>query len=216
MNRLAVALVLVAPLAARAQELNFSTTSAARPNIVQARTGLDHAFVAEVGYLRAIDDGLFLGGDVAMPWAMPDLGDYRLRATAGLQLLGAQHWRIAGWLSPTLRATGNVASSMVALGSDVRVAGGYYSRGWFVAGELGFDWVAATHVSFSQAYRKQVYARAQDGWYGLPGGTTYAGLHGGLSFSSFDLVLRLGQPRTQSLALQTVPFYATLGVNLSL
>jgi hypothetical protein len=61
-----------------------------------------------------------------------------------------------------------------------------------------------------------VYAGAQDGWYGLPGGTTYAGLQGGLSFSSFDVVLRLGQPRTTELAPQTVPFYATLGVNVAL
>lgn len=216
MNRLAVAVTLALAGSASAQELNFAATSAARPNLLQARTGLDHAFVAQVGYLRALPGDVFVGGEVAMPWANPDLQDYRVRATAGLPLLAGENWKLAGWLSPTLRATQNDASNMLALGADLRLVGGYYARGWFLAGELGVDWLATTHVSFSQAYRKRVYAGAQDGWYGLPGGTTYAGLHGGLSFSSFDLVLRVGQPRTTSLALQTVPFYATLGVNLAL
>ena len=88
--------------------------------------------------------------------------------------------------------------------------------GWFVAGELGVDWVAATHVTLQRCLPEPGYPGAKDGWYRVPGGTTYAGLQAGLSFSSFDVVLRAGLPRTTALEPQTVPVYLTLGVNVAL
>jgi hypothetical protein len=213
-----VVLALAAAARASAQELNLATTSTARPSVVAVRTGLDHALLGEVGYRRVLawqDRQIFVGGDVASPWAEVDLGDYRLRATVGLPL-GTQHWKVAGWLAPTLRGTENAVSRMAALGVDVRLTGGYYARRWFAAGEVGLDWIAATHITFSDAYRTRAYAGARDGWYRLPGGTVYAGLHAGVSFSSFDVVVRAGHPRTTALESQTVPLYVTVGVNVAL
>ena len=222
MNRLTIAASVVVALSAargvHAQELNLAATTTERPSIVLVRTGVDHAFVGEVGYRRVLawgDRQLFLGGDVTMPWAKPDFRDYGVRATVGLPL-GGPHWKLAGWLSPTLRGTENAGADMTAIGADLRLAGGYYARGWFLAGEAGIDWVAATHIAASDAYRTRVYGGARDGWYGIPGGTVYAGLNAGLSFSSFDLVLRAGLPRTTSVAAQTLPAYLTVGVNLAL
>jgi hypothetical protein len=222
MKRLAVTASVVLALAtatrAPAQELNLATTSTARPSVVAVRTGLDHALLGEVGYRRVLawqDRQIFVGGDVASPWAEVDLGDYRLRATVGLPL-GTQHWKVAGWLAPTLRGTENAVSRMAALGVDVRLTGGYYARRWFAAGEAGLDWIAATHITFSDAYRTRAYAGARDGWYRLPGGTVYAGLHAGVSFSSFDVVVRAGHPRTTALESQSVPLYVTVGVNVAL
>ena len=222
MKRLAMAasvvLALAAATRASAQELNLATTSTARPSIVEVRTGMDHALLGEVGYRRVLawgDRQIFVGGDVASPWAKVDLGDYRLRATVGVPL-GTQHWKLAGWLAPTLRGTENAASRMAALGADVRLTGGYYARRWFAAGEVGLDWIAATHITFSDAYRTRAYAGARDGWYRLPGGTAYAGLHAGVSFSSFDVIVRAGHPRTTALESQTVPLYVTVGVNVAL
>lgn len=223
MNRLStmasVVLALVSASSASAQELNLAATSTARPNILLARTGMDHSLVAELGYRRVLawgDRQLLLGGDVAFPWGNVDLRDYRVRATAGLPFLGGQRWKLAGWLSPTVRGTQSAGSDMTAVGADLRLTGGYYSRGWFVAGELGVDWVAATHVTLSDAYRSRAYPGAKDGWYGAPGGTVYTGLQGGLSFSAFDVVLRAGLPRSTALGPQTVPAYLTLGVNVPL
>lgn len=213
-----VALVLAVAADASAQELNLANTTAARPDIVELRGGLDHALLGELGYRRVLTAQgrqVFLGADVAMPWAKVDAGDYRVRATIGAPL-GTEHWKLAGWLSPTLRGTRNAASEMAALGVDVRLTGGYYAPRWFLAGEAGLDWVAATHVTFSDAYRTRVYSGAKDGWYRLTGGTAYAGLQAGLSFSSFDLVLRAGHPRSDLLEQQSVPFYVTAGVNVSL
>lgn len=216
-----VATVLAAQLAAArvlAQELNLATTGVDHPSIVAVRGGLDHAFLGEVGYRRVLawgDRQLLVGGDVGVPWAKADLGDYRVRATVGLPL-GFEHWKLAAWVSPTLRGTENAASDMTALGADLRLTGGYYAGRWFVAGETGVDWVAATRITFSDRYRTVVYSGAKDGWYRTPGGTTYVGLHAGVSFSSFDLIVRAGHPRTTGLEEQTLPFYLTVGVNVAL
>jgi hypothetical protein len=37
-----------------------------------------------------------------------------------------------------------------------------------------------------------------------------------VSFSSFDVIVRAGHPRTTALEMQTVPFYLTAGVNVAL
>jgi hypothetical protein len=213
-----VAIPLAVAAAAPAQELNLAATTTARPGIVEARTGLDHALLAEVGYRRVLawgDQQIFVGGDVGIPWARPDLEDHRLRLSVGVPR-GWEHWKFAGWISPTLRGTENAAADLAALGVDLRLVGGYYARRWFVAGEVGVDWVAATHVTFSDAYRAHGYEGARDGWYRTPGGTTYTGLHAGVSFTTFDLIVRAGVPRTTALEAQTLPVYVTVGVNVSL
>ncbi len=214
-------LILALATATRASgsELNLATASTARPSIFLLRTGVDHAIVTEVGYRRVLAWGeqqVFVGGDFAVPWGSLDLRDYRARVSVGLPVVGGQHWKLAGWLSPTVLGTRNAGDDMIAVGTDLRLTGGYYDRGWFIAGELGLDWVAATHVTLSGAYRSQGYAGARDGWYAIPGGTAYAGLQAGLTFSSVDVVLRAGLPRTTTLAPQTLPAYLTLGVNTAL
>ena len=215
------ALALAAPaVEVSAEEINFATLTAERPNVVEARTGLDHAFVLELGYRRVVEwrgRQLLFGGDWAFPWASPDFGDFRVRATASASLLrgSGSGWKLVASLSPTLRATQNAAADMHALGADVRLTGGYYRR-WWCAGEVGLDWAATTHVSHSGAYRETVYADARDGWYTSPGGTFYAGGNAGVSIKSVDVMLRVGHPRSLDLAQQTVPFFVLVGVNVAL
>ncbi len=212
-----LAFVVAAPAAA--EEINLATATAERPNLVLARTGVDHALVLDLGYRRVVDWGgrtLLLGGDLAVPWDRPDLGDFRARAVVAATLLGdgGRGWKLVGSLAPTWRATDNAAAVEHALGVDVRLTAGYYGR-WWCAGELGLDWAATTHVSSSAAYRA-VYASARDGWYGNPGGTLYAGANGGVSLGAVDVVLRVGVPRTVSLGAQNLPFFALVGANVAL
>src|SRR5262249_15568992 len=144
--RLVVAGVLAALVGgvASAQELNLTNASADRPNIIELRTGFDHALVWELGYVRVIDlsgHRLFLSGELELPTASADFGDYPLRLGASTILLGehARRWRLAGALSPTLRATSNALANMTSVGVDVRLTGGWYSEGGFVAAEAGLD-----------------------------------------------------------------------------
>lgn len=210
--------VLAVTASAPAQEINLATANTTRPSIVHARVGIDHGLVGEIGYRHVLvskHPQVFVGGDIAFPWASPDIFDYRVRATVGVSF-GKQHFKFAGWLSPTVRGNENAAATMTALGVDLRLLGGYYAQRWFAAGELGIDWAATTHITLSDAYRASVYSGAKDGFYGMTGGSVYAGLQGGLSFSSVDVVLRAGHPRTTAFAGQSIPFYLLAGVNVTL
>ena len=212
-----ILLLLAAP--AGAEEINFATATAERPNVVLARTGIDHALVLDLGYRRVLSWAgrpLVLGVDLETPAAGMDFGDYALRAGAAAPLLGGggRGWKLIGALGPTLRATENAVATARALGLDAHLTGGYYAR-WWLAGELGIDWAATTHIAHSDAYRAN-YPGAKDGWYASAGGTIYAGLTAGVTIRSVDLVLRAGMPRSADLGPQTIPFYALLGVNVTL
>jgi hypothetical protein len=206
---------------ASAQEMNLANATADRPNVVAARTGVDHAFVGELGYTRVVDVSgrrLFLGGELQMPWASFDFDDYRVRAGGSMVLLGesSRRWQLAGSVMPTVRGAKSSLARTTSLGTDLRLTGGYYAPGGFIAAQLGFDWAMTTRVSNSDLYRRTVYADAQDGWYGNTGGTAYAALVGGLSFGRWDVVMRAGVPRNIDGSNQTIPAFATIGVSVPL
>lgn len=220
MKRLMMGLVWLAAGAASAsaEEINFAKATAERPNLILARTGVDHALVVDVGYRRVLSLGgqrLILGGDFGVPWGTSDLGDYRVRGVVSMPLVGeGRGFQLVASLAPTLRASRNSAGTDHALGVDARLTAGYYAR-WWAAGELGIDWAATTHIAHDDAYL-EVYPGARDGWYGNPGGTIYAGMNAGVTLRSVDLVLRAGMPRATGLGPQTLPFYALVGVNVTL
>lgn len=204
--------------AASAQELNLATTSTDHPHIVHVGTGLDHAFTAELGYdhVLSVSDRLLIAGvELATPWAEPDLGDVQLRIGATMPLLERGPWKLSASFAPTVRSADSAAARMISLGADLRLAAGYFARRGFVAAEAGVDWAAATHIRSSDEYRMRIYPDADDGWYRATGGTIRAGLQGGVSFSSFDVVMRVGRPFAIDLGTQTIPFYAMVGVNVA-
>lgn len=207
-----------APTDALAQELNLATTSADQPHIVHVRSGLDHGFTAELGYdhVFALSDRLLIvGAELAMPWAQPDLGDLQLRLGAAMPLVERGPWKLSARLGPTVRSADTAAARLISLGADLQLAAGYYARRGFVAAAAGVDWAGATYIRNSDEYRMRIYPDAEDGWYRNTGGTIRAGLQGGLSFSTFDVVLRAGRPFAIDLGSQTIPFYAMLGVNIA-
>jgi hypothetical protein len=211
------ALAVAAAGPAHADELNFAALSAERPNVLSLRTGMEGGIVGEVGYRRVLGSraSAVLGLDLSAPLAELDTSDYRVRAVLAGPLLAGPHWKLVGALGPTLRSSENPLNRAHALGADGRVTGGYYAPGWFAAGELGFELVGGTYIRNSERYRKYVYADAKDGWYRDTGGTFYVGAHGGLSFSGVDVVLRLGHPRAWTLEPKSIPFFATVGANVS-
>ncbi|HEU4385569.1 MAG TPA: hypothetical protein VFR85_18940 [Anaeromyxobacteraceae bacterium] len=211
------AVALATATAAPAQELDLAAARTTRPGIAEPRASVEQAFLGEIGYRHVFgwgDQGLF-EEDVALPWARVELGEHRVRAVADLPF-GDRRWKLAGWLSPTVRGALNAASELTALGADLRLAAGHYARGWFVALEAGLDCIAFTHVTLGDPGRRAPRPGAGDGWYRTPGGTAYAGLQGGASFPSFDLILRAGSARTTALEPQRAPLYLTVGVNLTL
>lgn len=216
LSALAVAilgLTLLAAGPARAQEVNLATLDEAPANRVYLRTGAEFAFVAGIGYARAVSIAqhrLLLQGEVTVPWARFDTSDYQLRVRALVPLVSWQGWKLAASLAPTLRGTKNDVGRMTGLGFDGGSVGGYYAHQWFVAGEFGFDYTLTTHVTNSQLYRDAVYADARDGWYVNPGGNYRLGAQAGASIGRYDVVLRAGELREMYGARPMLPFYATL------
>jgi hypothetical protein len=208
-----VALMAVAGVAG-AQEVNLARIDGAEANHVYVRTGAEHGFVAGVGYgrgVRALGRTLLLSSDLTAPWAGIDASDYRLRAGVLAPIAAYGGWRVAASFAPTLRHTANDLGRFTGIGADGSVIGGHYARHWFVAGELGVDWEATTHVNHSDLYRSAAHAGARDGWYSGPDdGNFRAGLQGGASLGRHDLVLRIGQLRAARGSKPLLPFYATV------
>ncbi len=204
---------------AEAEEINVGALDARRPNLVRVETGIEHGFVASIGYgrvFRAKDRPLVLTGELTLPWARLDFGDLRARVGVQVPIVGTQkHWKLIGKVAPTLRSMKTRMHAMTSLGADLGVAGGYYRTRWFLAGELGVDWSMTTHIEHSALSRRVLYADAKDGWYGNPGGNFYYGLVGGVSFRAIDLTLRVGQARDLVQARPgLIPMVALLGLNV--
>ena len=219
MKRLALMLVLSVAVTASAQELNLAAVSTARPHVVHLSTGLDHGFTATLGYDYAAPVAgrvLLAGAEVTVPWAQLDPRDFQLRLTAALPVLQRGGWKLSARLAPTLRGADNALANMLSLGLDARVTGGWYGQHLFVAGQLGVDWVAVTHITNSDDYRARVYPEARDGWYRAQGGTLSAALLGGLSFGPWGVTVRAGVPRGLDFGEHTIPFFAQVGASYAL
>jgi hypothetical protein len=209
--------VLAGPAAA--QPINFGARPAEQTHELHFGVGLDSAFVAAVGYshgVRLFDQGIILTGDLAVPWADFDLADFRLRVGSLVPIAGRGAWRITGKAMPLVRGTRNEVSHMTNVGIDAALMGGYYAPRWFISAEAGVDWAAATYIRHSERYRETVYAGAKDGWYATTGANIYAGLLGGYSFSTWDIVLRAGQARDYQLRAAILPIYLAAGINIRL
>lgn len=197
---------------AGAQEVNLARLGG-EADRVSVRTGAEYGLVAGVGYSRevaALGRTMLLGADVTVPWAGLDTADWRLRASALWPFVNGERWKVAGTFAPTVRETTNDVARMTGLGVDVGAVGGWYAPGWFAALEAGVDAELTTYVANSERYRRIVYAGARDGWYAMPGGNFRVGLQGGLSFSRFELALRLGQLRSLGGDGPVFPLYGTL------
>lgn len=214
----AAIIILLAAATAHAEDLNLAAVSTDKPNIVSVQTGLDHGIQAELGYARvlALGDHLVLAGaELTFPFMQPDLGDWQIRLVGALPVLQHGGWKLAAQLRPTVRSADSALANMVTLGADASISGGFFTRRWFAALEIGLDWSATTHITNSMKYRTVVYADAEDGWYRDTGGTWRAGASGGIAFRSFDLVLRAGRPVALDGSNQSIPFYAAIGVNVA-
>ena len=208
-----VAVLFAAPLTAHAQAINFGALDNG-DQLALVTTGAEHGLVLGAGYARAMtlfDHPLVLSGDAALQWAEVDPSDFRLRAGALVPIVGADRWKLIGGVTSIVRGTNNDVARMINVGADVMLAAGYYAPHWFAAGEGGFDWAAATHVTHSDAYRMRVYADARDGWYGNAGATLRYGLHTGVSFGGNDVVLRAGRLHDIAGQPAAFPLYVTLG-----
>jgi len=184
---LLVIAIIATPLAARAQAVNFAALD--HPNVVSVSTGAEHGLVVGAGYGRVLalaDRPILVGGDLTIGFAEADLGDFRARVGATAPIANHGAWMLAGRVATIVRGTDNAIAQMIDVGADTSLVAGRYTRRWFVAAELGFDWALATHITPSKEYRMDVYA---------------------------DVTLRAGRLMSITGDPTMFPIYATLGVD---
>jgi len=215
--RLAIGLALVA-LGARDAAAQWNAARLdTRANRVYTTFGLDPALLPTVGYARTVrvfGHPLQLAGDIGVVAAEWDTHDFRARLDAFTSLL---HWRslhLTGSAAFITRGTDNTIYRGLNFGSDFTGALGVYRRGWFAAGEFGFDKAIITHITHSEWYRAYFYPDAKDGWYLTGGGTFHYGLAAGLTLGPTELVARYGWRRTERFGELTPPIYASLGIGV--
>jgi hypothetical protein len=208
---IAIAMVL-ASAPAHAEEINFAALDAG-DHQVHVRAGAEYGFVLGAGYAQTFswrDRPVVIGGDLTMPFAEADGGDFAARASVTAPIIVAGPWHVIGSVAPTVRTTKNDIARMVSIDTDLELVAGRYTRRWFAAAELGFDAALATHVAHADAYRMTVYPDAVDGWYRTPGGNFRYGVDAGLSFGRYDVILRAGKLVDVAGNVPLLPIYGTL------
>lgn len=194
---------------------NIARTDGPR-NFAYASFGMDPALIASAGYVRTVPvfgHAFELGGEAGIVAAGWDARDFRARAQVRTSLLHLGLFRIVGSAAFVARGTENTLHRAFNFGSDFTGNAGLYSRGWFLAGEFGFDKAIITHLTHTDWYRRNVYAGAKDGWYLTGGGTFHYGVTAGMAIGPAEIAVRAGLLRTEDFNELVSPIYtsATVG-----
>jgi len=187
------------------------------PNRVHTGFGLDPALVTTVGYSRVLSlvgHRLQLSGDVGIAAANLDTHDFRARVQVLTSIVRWRSLYLNGSVTSITRGTENSIYRGLNFGADFTANAGVYRRGWFAAGEFGFDKAVVTHLTHSDWYRQYFYPEARDGWYLDAGGTFHYGLVGGITIGRAEVCGRGGVLRTENFNGLMPSFYAGLGVGL--
>lgn len=183
-------------------------------NRVYASFGADPALVTTIGYGRVVPvlgHRFQLGGEVAIGATGFDVHDSRARLQVQTSIVSTGPLHLTGSAAFVTRTTENSIYRGLNFGADVAATVGVYRRGWFVAGEAGFDKAIVTHIRHSDWYRDNFYPGARDGWYLTGGGTARYGFTAGVTIGGVELAGRAGWLRTEHRNELLTPGYATLG-----
>jgi len=200
-----------------AQTINPSRLSDTR-HIFNASFGMEYGMVYGIGYGYQVKNNLFpmvVGIECSMPSGDRFFQDFKTKIGGQIRLVEYNNFQFTARLQGVFRRYENSFARMLNFGSDFAGIAGYYRRGWFVAGEFGFDKAIVTHFRHTEEYKKD-YPGVVDGWYEpSTGGNFYYGLQAGVSIGQQDIFLRAGKMYAQDFRTKpTVPYYGQLGFNV--
>ena len=181
----------------RAQEVNLARIEPGS-NRFHTAFGMDPAVLTTVGYVRGFGMGsrtALWDLDLGLGVAEADAKDLRLRAGLQTTLWRTGDWRVALRGRLIARSTSNSIYDGQAFGADLTTHVGYYRRGWFLAGSLGYDRTFVMHLEHSDWYRDNIYAEAVDGWYRGESGIWRAGLAAGVAVGAVEVAARVEMRR---------------------
>jgi len=209
---LLAALVTLAAQSGRAQDVNLARIA---PGSGRFHTsfGLDPALLTTVGYSRGFGLGsrtALWEADLGMAVAKVDTKDMRARVGLQATLWQTGAWRLAARGRAIARSTSNSIYDGAAFGADLTTHVGYYRRGWFVTGLLGYDRTVVLYLEHSDWYRDNVYDGAVDGWYRGESGILHGGLAAGFTAGLVEVSGRVERRRLDGGEALDPPYVGTL------
>lgn len=209
--------VLVLAEAGYSQNVNWRSLGDDQRNMVQLDAGYDFGAIARVGYSRSFTmvKPMIVGLEYSFPMGSALVDDFKVRLGGQIEVIQIGGFSATTKISSVFRRYETQLVRIASFGADLGIVGGYYTTGWYAAGELGFDKSIASHLKHSDIMRA-VFPGIRDGWYVPTGGHYYYGIQGGASIGeSLDLSLRLGATKAQfDDENAVIPYYAQLGVDV--
>jgi hypothetical protein len=191
-----------------------------RKHVLHGEFGLDFSVSYGLGYSRQLKTTIpiVLNGLFYKPAGEIVFDDFKTKIGGQALWLNQQSWKGAVGIHGIYRKNTNDFVTLQNFGSETSATFGYYKKGWFLAGEVGFDKAIVTHFNHSNEYKEGVYENVKDGWYKpATGGNLQYGIQAGISFQPIDFTIKMGKVISQDFKTKpTLPFYLGLGLNCSL
>lgn len=215
-NNIIIAIIFLGiAVPATTQNINWQAFKPEQKNLVQLQTGFDYGLTLGLGYGRKFN--LLLPVLANIEYSFPAgenlFDDFKVRMGGQVEVIRRGGFSATVKAYCPFRRYENSKARLINFGGEFSGVAGFYRKGWFVAGEFGFDKAIATHIRHSQSALED-YPDAQSGWYVPTGGNYFYGLQAGVSFRGNDISLKAGKQMTQGWETAPyVPMYATLGFN---
>lgn len=218
MQRIGIPALLLLGLSttAAAQNINWRVFQEGPASTISINAGLDYGVAFGVAYGHRVSTRLpiLVGADYSFPAGDKLTDDFKVRS--GLQM---EVMHIGGF-SATVKANGifrrfeNSQAVLQNFGSEFAGVAGYYTRRWFVAGEVTFDKAIITHVKHVKA-ATDLNPGLVTGWYIPTGGNLLTGVQTGVTLGRTDFTVRVGQAVSQDFRTKPlIPFYTQLSYGI--
>jgi len=208
--------MLFVAFASNAQTFNWSSLKKDQKHILNLNVNSEYGITYGVGYNYHLRSKLpiILNSEYSFPSGKNITDDFKTKIGGQVDLFQVGDFHFTAKLQGIFRKYENDYARLLNFGSDLSGTVGYYKKGWFVAGEIGFDKAIVTHFKHSDLYKSN-YPGVNDGWYEpSTGGNLYYGVQGGLSGRKVDVYLKAGKLTEQDFKTSPIlTFYAQIGVN---
>jgi len=198
------------------QQYNWNALTNQKAHVVSLTYGLDYGMTTCLGYgysTSIAELPLILAVDYSFPSGKIIFDDFKVRTGFHLSSPNTNNFRAIAKIYGVFRRLESDYTNQFNFGSDAGIVTGFFKPRFFIAGEFGFDKAIVSHIKHKELYL-EIYPDAKSGWYIPMGGNYYYGLQAGYSARKIDLIMRIGQTKTEtSFDNNFMPFYLNLCIN---
>lgn len=141
------------------------------------------------------------------------MDDFKARIGGQIEVLEIGGFSLSASIMGNFRRYESALVRISSFGAELSAVAGYYTPGWYLAGELGFDKSIISNLKHSDIM-KDSFNEINDGWYIPSGGHYIYGVQAGKRLGrSMEITLRAGLTNAQGGHLDALlPYYAQIGI----